>query len=417
MRFAHTFLALIALAAFEDVPKPVVDWLAEAKKRAPSVNDLLATKGEQAEARIVIVGRAFSGVAELAQFEGSIASLAKASDVIALDVGPREGEALDHWLRTGTGKIEEVLDASGAFGWSPVETRAWLEKLAQREAKPKLVGIATGDPKRTSAEILALLAKVAPEVLPRAGRVLQPLTRDARNGEPGYTQLDDNARVILRVGIEETLGIVRDAEEAYTKKSSAAEYARGLRLLVELQQYEQQMRFEREGGEHDPRGRIMAENALAALKASPERARLFAGVGLRDLARSSDADSFAAQLVALGAPRALCLGTGCGAATFRAIDPNAPSPRVPREVQFTNDDAGPLERALAVASGGAPWILDLRTKPKDAAVTTWLAAHRSLRSARDVCGAASETPWDHDILDDFDALAWFPMLTTSKVAR
>jgi hypothetical protein len=412
-------LALLAFVAVEDAPapKPVVDWLREARKHAPSVNDLVATTINGSSARVVIAGRASSGTAELAQFEGSIVSLAKASDVIALDIGPREGEEIDQWLRTGKGELDKILASADAFGWSRVEAQAWLAALAQREEKPKITGIATGDPKLACTEFLAFLGKVDPNVLPRAERALGPLCRDTRSGEAQYAQLADNERMMLRLSLEETLSLVRDAEEAYTQKSSTAEYARNVRQLVGLQQYEQLMRFEREGGEHDPRGRIMAENALAALKAGSEHTRLFALVGLRDLARASDSDSFAAQLVALGAPRAVCVGTVCGAATFRAIDPSASSRRVPRELKLTIDEAGAFERALAAAGDGAPWILDLRVKPSEASVTTWLAANGSLRSARTVCGAAGETPWDHALLADFDALAWFPALTASKLVR
>jgi hypothetical protein len=411
--------ALLAYAAFEDAPapKPVVDWLSEAKKHAPAVNELVAARSDGPAARIVIVGRAFSGVVELAQLEGSVAANAKAGDVIALDIGPRQGEQIDHWLRTGTGQIDEILASAAAFDWSRAEARTWLGALSRREAKPRIVGISTGDSKLAYAEFIAYLGKVDTNAVPRAEHALRPLSLDGQNGEPRYAQLDDTQRAVLRMGLDETLSLVRDAEEAYTKKSSAAEYARNLRLLVEMQQYEEVLRFEHDAGEHDPRGRILAENAQRALEAAAQDARMFAFVGLRDVARASDPDSFAAVLVKLGAPRALCLGTASGAATFRAIDPSAVGSRVPREMKVTSDGAGALERALSAASGDARWILDLRTKPGDEAVTKWLAAHRSLRSAKPVCGAALETPWDHDVLGDFDALAWFPTLTASTLVR
>ena len=86
-------------------------------------------------------------------------------------------------------------------------------------------------------------------------------------------------------------------------------------------------------------------------------------------------------------------------------------------MKITGDEAGALERALAGAGGGRRWILDLRTKPSDKEVTAWLTANRSLRSARAVCGGASETPWDHDLLSDFDAIAWFPTLNVSTLVR
>ena len=151
--------------AFEDAPapKPVADWLSEAKKRAPALTELVGAKSDSPAARIVIVGRAFSGTVELAQFEGSVASNAKATDVIALDIGPRQGEQIDHWLRTGSGKIDEIVGSAGAFGWSHAEARAWLEALARREAKPKIVGISTGESKLSCAEFLAYLDEIARE--------------------------------------------------------------------------------------------------------------------------------------------------------------------------------------------------------------------------------------------------------------
>jgi erythromycin esterase-like protein len=415
VRFA---LALLACALLEDSPAPkaVVDWLGAAQKHAPAVSEIVAPK-DGAAPRIVIAGRAAYGTVELAQFEGRLAALAKAGDVIALDTGLSEGEALDHWLRTGTGKLAEILDTSGACAWSRAETEAWLTSLSKHAEKPRIVGIATGDPRAACAEFLAWFSKVDAPAFPRVERALQPLALTGRKGEPRYAQLDDNERVILRMGLEETLGLVRDAEEKYAQQSSASEYARNLRLLVALQQYEETMRFEREAGEHDPRGRILAENALSTLKAGTEHTRVFAFVGLRDLARASDGDSFAAQLVALGAPRATCIGTACGTATFHALDPNAMPPRQPRELKLTLENAGAFERALAATGGTSTWILDLRQAPTDTNITAWLAANHSLRSARPVCGAATETTWDHALPADFDAVAWFPALTASANPR
>src|SRR6185436_17600157 len=56
---------------FEDAPapKPVADWLSAAKKQAPTLVELVGAKSDGLAARIVIVGRAFSGTVELAQFE------------------------------------------------------------------------------------------------------------------------------------------------------------------------------------------------------------------------------------------------------------------------------------------------------------------------------------------------------------
>jgi hypothetical protein len=251
----------------------------------------------------------------------------------------------------------------------------------------------------------------------RAEHALRALSLDGRDGAPRYMQLDDNERTVLRIGIEETRGLFRDAEETFTGKSSVHEYSRNARLLLELQQYEELMRFEREGGEHDPRGRIMAENALDALKSAPEGARLFALVGLRGLGRASEPDSFTAQLEKLGGARTFCIATACGSATFRAIDPNASGPPAPRELKTTLAQAGALERALAEAGGTESWILSLRAKPADPSVTAWLSAHRMLRSAKNVCGAALETPWDHAVLEDFDAIAWFPTVSASTLVR
>lgn len=411
MRLLTTLAALIALCAPDDAPKPVTDWLAEAKKRAPSVSELIA------DARIVIVGRAFDGVAELAAFEGSIATLATERDVIAIDIGYREGAELDHLLRTVERPIADVLAGTVGFGWSPTETRTWLETFTKREPMPRIAGIAVGDPKPVCTEVLAYLAKVSPSTHARAERSLHALALDGRNGEPGYLQLDDNGRAILHTSLEETLNLARESQEAYTEKSSAAEYARNLRLIVELQQYEQTMRFEREAGEHDPRGSILAANARALLKDLPKDGRLFVLAGLRDLGRTSDPDSFAARLSALSAPRALCIATACGEATFQAIDPSASGKRVPRELKTSRSAAGAFERALSEASGGARWILDLRTKPSSDSVTSWFGSLRSVRSARHVCGGAGETQWDHAVLGDFDALAWFPTGTASALVR
>ncbi|MDZ4773505.1 MAG: erythromycin esterase family protein [Planctomycetota bacterium] len=411
MKVVHFALALLAITVFEDTPKPVVDWFAEAKKHAVSPQEIVARPVGEASARVVMVGRAFAGTAELARFEGTIAACATANDVLALDCGYREGEELERWVRTGVGDVDKLLADCHAFGWNVSAARTWLTDLSKREAKPKLVGIATGDPRAACTEVLSYISKVDPDALPRAEHALRPLSVDGRNGEAAYFQLDDNQRVVLRLALEETLGLFRDAEAQYTTKSSAAEFAGHSRLLIGLSQYEEVMRFERDNGEHDPRGRIMAENALVALKNRPETGRLFAFVGLRDLARASDADSFAAQFKGLGGEPFVAVATACGSAEFLALDPNATTKRIPRALKISLADAGPLERAFAHASGDAAWILDLRVKPADANVTAWFAEHRSLRSADDVCGAASETPWDHEVLVDFDAIAWFPTLS------
>src|SRR6188768_1507979 len=114
--FLYCLLLPALHGAFDDAPapKPVADWLSEAKKHAPALNELVGAKSDGPAARIVIVGRAFSGTVELAQFEGSVASNAKATDVIALDVGPRQGEQIDHWLRTGSGKLDEIVGSAAA---------------------------------------------------------------------------------------------------------------------------------------------------------------------------------------------------------------------------------------------------------------------------------------------------------------
>lgn len=416
MQSIHALLLLSALVAFEDssTPAKVVEWLAEAKKHAAILAEIVAAKPGESSARVVMVGRAFNGTADLSRFEGSIAACASADDAIAIDIGFREGEELDRWLRSGVGDIDKLLLACGSFGWSAADARTWFTELRKRSEKPKIVGIATGDPVPASTEVLAYLGKMNPEAVVRAGHALRSLTLPGRNGEPRYMQLSDNERAVLRMGLEETLGLFRDSEDAFTQKSSAVEFARHLRLLVELQQYEEKMRFEHDGGEHDPRGKAMAENAVSELKNRPKNGRVFAFVGLRDLARASDPDSFAAQFVTLGGGRAVCIGTACGAAEFLAIDPNGASNHAAREVKTELADASSLERAIANTAGDAPWIVDLRTKPTDASVVDWLTKQRTLRSAKDVLGAVSETPWDHDVLADFDAIAWFPKVARSR---
>lgn len=403
----------VGVVAGCDVPSEVETWLLDRARSSLAPSRIISQDEGARVPRVVIVGRAFAGTSELAQFEGSIVALARPVDVLALDVGSKEGHDLDGWLQAGKGGLDALQDELGPLAWSRAETRAWLEALRAREAKPRVVGIGVGDPREACTEVVAFVGKVLPKMRARAELVLLPLSLEGRNGLPRYFALGDNERAILRIGLDELVDVVRASEEDIARLATPAEARRGQRALLQLQQYENQMRFVRDGDEHDPRGRILAENALAALREAGDGARLFALAELRDLARKSDPDSFAAQLVTLGGERATCIATACDRGTFLALDPNAGAAAgSPRQLTLASEGASELEQALKRAGGENAWVLDLRAQPAGA-VAAWLGAQRSLRSARRVCGAPSETPWEHDILGDFDALAWFPTVHVS----
>ena len=147
----------------------VVEWLKAAREQAPSVEALVAPKETSKAPRVVIVGRAYLGTNELANFERNVVEALPTLDVLALDIGWSAGEALTQWVSTGTGDLDLLLSESGTFGWSRTEARALIEGLHKRANKPAVVGIATGDPKAPCAAVLAFLGKVYPESLQLSG--------------------------------------------------------------------------------------------------------------------------------------------------------------------------------------------------------------------------------------------------------
>ncbi|MBL8856984.1 MAG: erythromycin esterase family protein [Planctomycetes bacterium] len=384
----------------------VVAWLKAARENAPSIAEFVAPKDDSKAARVVVVGRAYSGTNELAAFERRVVEALPRLDVVALDIGWSEGDALDQWVRTGEGDLASIISHSGTFGWSAIEARALIEGLRKRDPRPQVAGIATGDPKSACATVLEYLGRVYPESSARAEILLRPLRTDTPKGEPRYHQLDDSQRGILRLGVEEIVNVIRDQVETMTRKSSVTEYARALSAATALLQYEDVMRFEREGGESDPHGRILAENTVRVLSALPATARLVALVNVRDLARASDRDSFVAQLEQSLAQPVLCVATACGRGEFLAVDPNntAAGPRLPREVKLDQADCTKLEGALHSGAGLDGRLLLAGSRPTTG-IAEWLSKNGTLRSARAVCGGASETKWSFDVLGDFDAIA------------
>jgi len=370
--------------------------------------------------RVVIVGRAYEGTRELVEFERDLVARAANFDVVALDVGLFEGEAADRYVRTGQGDPRALAETFGAWGWSVRETTAVLEALRARETKPAVVGIGVGSPKAPAEAALQFIEKISPSSSARAELVMAPLRSDGINGRPRYYQLSENQRGILRFGVMEIRDLLSDQRETLADMAKPAEFDRAFRVLDAVRQYEETMRFEFEPADSDPRGRILAENLVHALASRPETARALVLVRMRDLGRVGDPGTLPAQLRTLGSLEATCVATACGAATFRAYDPNdhVPGPLVTREVVAKAEQQTPFERALNAASSArsgtaaaSPCWFDLRHAAVDGEVAAWLAVRRTLRSSGAWCGGAVETPWDYDTLRDFDAIVWFPQVT------
>ena len=356
---------------------------------------------------LTVVGRPFEGTQELAELQREL--LAGAFDVVAIDVGFTEGEAFQSYVNSKDELTLDFVATCGAFGWSPVEGLAWIEALRKLEKKPTIVGIGVGSSTSMSQEALKLLEKLLPETQARSELVLYPLCTDGVHGRPRYYQLSENQRGVLRYGLGEVRDLLMDQRENEPLPNMEKEYARCQRLLDALQQYEEAMRFEIEAGDEDPRGRILATNVKNALKDRPAGTRALALVRQRDLARASDATSFVAKLAQMDGPTTTCLGVAVGSAVFRAYDPNdhEGGPLAPRDVVLTAETTTILERALRDASKTSAWF-DLRDAPRDGLVAGWFAAPRALRSSGLTCGGPVETPWDHRVLGDFDALLWMP---------
>lgn len=407
-----------------DASTAAATWLAARRHAGLELpRDLLVAREGAPAPRVVAVGRALHGTAEIGRFElatWNAASALEGFDVLAVDIGLAEGFAADAWIRTGQGDLDGIVNSIGAWGWSHEESRRVLEALRQRNsdkaAKPvTIVGIGVGAPNTLCDPFAAFLRKVYPESAPRVEVVMQALATNSADGRQRYGRLDDNDRAILQYGLDEALSMTREHEEDYSKRSSPAEYAQALARITALVQYEQTMRFELTGGEHDPHGRILAENVATILSRAPATTRVLVLANMRDLARASDPDSFAAQIEALAQVRPVCIATAVGSAEFSAIDPNshAPGPLVPRVLTLEAAKATELE-ALLAKSGAGDAVFDLRAS--SSAAPAWLAKSRTLRSSRASCGGQLETPWDFSVARDFDALVWFGEVHASKPA-
>ncbi len=397
-------------------PAPVVEWLKAHRTEGTALPADLLTAGKDS-ARFALVGRAFEGTHEIGRFEKDVWSDSHGFTVVAVDVGFAEGEAADAWIHTGKGDPAAIAQSFGAWGWDAADARAFLETLHAATVKPTFAGIGVGEPSPLLPAVLDFVRKAYPEGLPRAERVLDGLRLPGRNGRPRYWFLDDNERGVMRYGIDEQVSVLNDSRELLVSRSSPAEFTRAMRLVKAFAQYEETMRFEREAGDEDPRGRILAENALDASMQGGQPHRVLAFVNVRDLGRAGDATTFAAQLAKLSGTKPVCVATACGTGSFLAYDPNdtGEGVRAPRVVELPADARTTLEIALEGCGKGEA-LFDLRSIDKDAAAAAWLTQRRNLRSARATCGAASETPWDYAIAADFDAIVWFPKVSAAELS-
>jgi erythromycin esterase-like protein len=411
-------------AAVQDASAPAAQWIAgrrHAGLQLPA--DLFAAREGAAAPRVVMVGRALHGTNEIAGFEQAVWTAVNAIggfDVVAVDVGLDEGYAADAWIHTGQGDLEAIVRALVPWGWSPTQARGLLEALRRRNteqaAKPvSFVGIGVGLPYPLCDPYASYIRKAYPEGAPRIEFILQALRSAGPDGRPRYARLDDNDRAILQFGLEEALSMTRERGEEYAARTSPAEYAQALARVTALSQYEMTMRFELTGGDRDPRGQILAENTIAALARAGTTARLLVLANVRDLARASDTDSFAAQLESIGQIRPVCIATAVGAGDFSALDPNdhAKGPALPRTLVLEAAAATELEGLLA-KSGTGDAVFDLRAP--SSALPAWFTKLRALRCARAVCGGVLETPWTFDVARDFDVIAWFAAVHASKPA-
>jgi hypothetical protein len=397
-------------------PAPVVEWLKAHRTEGTALPADLLTPSKD-PARFALIGRAFEGAHELGRFEKDVWKSASGFDVVAVDVGFAEGEAADAWIRTGKGDPTAIAQSFGAWGWDTAVARAFLEALHTASKKPTFVGIGVGEPGPLLPALLDFVRKAYPEGLPRAERVLDGLRLPGRNGRPRYWFLDDNERGVMRFGIDEQYSVFNDARELLVSRSSEAEFTRAMRLVKAFAQYEETMRFEREGGDEDPRGRILTENAMEASMQGGKPQCVLAFVNVRDLGRAGDATTFAAQLAKASGTKPVCVATACGAGSFLAFDPNdtGEGVRAPRKVELPADARTTLESALE-GCGKDEAVFDLRSLAKDAEAAAWFAQRRNLRSSRTTCGGANETPWDYAVAADFDALVWFPKVSAAALS-
>jgi erythromycin esterase-like protein len=401
----------------QTAPDEVVAWLKE--RRAASTG----IPRDVFDARVVAIGRALSGTNEIARFESSVWKLAAQMpgfEVLAVDVGRAEGFAADAYIQTGQGKASEIAASFGPWGWSTSDVVELLESLRAanaeaKSAKKTFVGIGIGSARLACEPMIEFVRKAYPEGAARTELIAGPMRADGRDGRSRYFQADENERAIAQAGLDELQSIARDQAEAWTQRTSAAEYERGLALITALAQYEQSFRFELIGGDSDPHGRILAENTAAALARAGEGKRALVLVHARDLARASDSDSFAAQIEKYFQIKPVCIATAVGEAEFQAYDPNdhAKGPRVPRDLVLDAADKTPLESALARTGAGAATI-DLRKTSSTGPAAEWFAKMRALRSARPWIGGPKETPWDYFVTRDFDLLVWFDRATNAR---
>src|SRR6185503_7771449 len=113
-------------------------------------------------------------------------------DVVAIDVGLAEGEAIDAYIKSGKGDAAAIVASLGPWGWSADEAKTFLETWRAAPAKPVFAGIGVGDPSPLFQQLIDFLKKAHPDFAGRYERVLDGLRIPGKGGRPRYWALDDN---------------------------------------------------------------------------------------------------------------------------------------------------------------------------------------------------------------------------------
>jgi erythromycin esterase len=384
VRAGDTATGAIAVAGNAPAPAAVVDWLrARAIPLASSEPggdraDLAPLRALVGKARVVALGEATHGTHEFGRVKHRLIEHLVAElgfTVLAFELGQVEARTIDAYVTDGVGSARTALSAARNWVWETEEVLALLEWIRAWNADPahaaRKVRFAGFDMQSADAgyrAVAAYLARVAPG---DAAALLAPIERLGHEvGAVAVASRPEAEQRAIIAGVDVLAARFAAERKAWTKATSAAEYARARQDVENLRQAVAQYTA-RIAGASGPalRDAAMAENAAWIVANAGKGAKVIVWAHDLHVASPATGDEMGRHLRAKLGKSMVNVGFVLGQGAFAALGPEH------NLDTFTVPPVPDGYVAAAFARAGVPRALvDLRALPKTGAVADWFRA-------------------------------------------
>lgn len=404
----------------------VVSWLRDhlaplaTDDPAAATDDLRAVRRIVGDATVVGLGEATHGTREFFRLKHRIleALAEDGSCTLAMEADFADGLAIGRYVDGRDADLHAALDKLYLV-WRTEEVAAllaWMRAANVDPARPRKIrffGFDAQSPRSALVAVREFLQRVDAKALEALG-ALAPLERGGDDAADAYRALPDDVRARARGALADAIVRFDLRREAYTKRSSDAEWASMRQALVTAQQAERVMSAVTGKDRFLARDRAMADNVGWIAKTGAPESRVVVWAHNGHVVHPSDAMTMGTNLREAFGSSYVAIGLFFDRGGFQTFDFSG------GRFRWKETVLGPSPDAFATASftkTGVPlFIVDLRSA-KPPAVASWLADERPIREVGHTFESEEAASRGARLVDEVDAALFVAETTRARPAK